>query len=88
MRHATWLLCAILFTGCASHAPLVDALAKDRATFCADLTGVYLGASLRTRIYRTGVQELGGTAESSITVTCKDDGMTVTRSRVVEPARP
>ena len=82
----------IALGGCAGQAALIRELAKDKATFCADLTGVYLGASLRTRLYRTGVEEMKAAlalgAESTIEVQCKDDGMVVKRARNLDAPDP
>lgn len=74
--------------GCAGQAGVINALAKDPSTSCADLTAMYLGASLRTRWYRTGARELAGVGDSTIDVTCKDDGMQVKRTRDVPEKSP
>ena len=77
---------AVLLSGCAGQAAVIRELAKDPTTSCIDVQASYLAAfNLRTRWYRTGAKETGGSADSTIDVLCKDDGMAVKRTRDVEP---
>ena len=88
MRLVAYGTILLALTGCAGQAKLIEALAKDQTTSCADLTFSYLAVyNTRIRWYRTGARELGGPApaESTVSVKCKEEGMDVMRSRNVEP---
>ena len=91
MRLVVYGTILLALTGCAGQAKLIEALAKDQTTSCADLSFSYLALyNTRIRWYRTGARELGGPApaESTIGVKCREDGMEVTRSRNVEAPKP
>ena len=72
-----------------THAAALDAITRSKTTLCADLMTSYAAVfNLRTRLYQTGAQEMGGTADSTVDVTCREDGMNVKRSRDVKPVTP